>query len=65
VLIDALVDVTDARWLLRIAVSRRRLLKGLGVSLAILVLNAMLARAELAAHETIVRDRMAFVFVDL
>ena len=43
------------------AVSRRSLLKKLGVSLAILVLNAMLVRAESTAHETIVRNRMVFV----
>ncbi|HTK74450.1 MAG TPA: DUF1552 domain-containing protein, partial [Gemmataceae bacterium] len=45
--------------------SRRALLKGLGASLALPVLDAMLPRAAWSAPATLVKNRMAFVFVPI
>lgn len=45
--------------------SRRTLLKGLGASLALPVLDAMLPRAAWSAPATLVKNRMAFVFVPI
>jgi Protein of unknown function (DUF1552) len=45
--------------------SRRTLLKGLGASLGLPILDAMLPRTAWAAPETLVRNRMAFVFVPI
>lgn len=45
--------------------ARRTLLKGLGASLALPVLDSMLPRAAWAAPETLVRNRMAFVYVPI
>src|SRR5262245_37832763 len=45
--------------------SRRTLLKGLGASLALPILDAMLPRAACSAPATLVKNRMAFVFVPI
>lgn len=45
--------------------SRRTLLKGLGASLGLPFLDAMLPRAAWAAPATLVKNRMAFVFVPI
>jgi hypothetical protein len=45
--------------------SRRTLLKGLGVSLTLPILDAMLPRAAWSAPATLVKNRMAFVFVPI
>ena len=45
--------------------SRRTLLKGLGASLALPILDAMLPRAAWSAPATLVKNRMAFVFVPI
>jgi hypothetical protein len=45
--------------------SRRTLLKGLGASLALPALDAMLPRAAWSAPETLIKNRMAFVFVPI
>jgi hypothetical protein len=46
-------------------ISRRRLLKGLGVSLGLPFLDGMLPRAAWGAPATLVKNRMAFVFVPI
>ena len=45
--------------------SRRTMLKGLGASLGLPFLDAMVPRAAWAAPETLVRNRMAFVYVPI
>src|SRR5262245_13126752 len=45
--------------------ARRTLLKGLGVSLGLPMLDAMLPHRAWAAPETLVKNRMAFVFVPI
>ena len=45
--------------------SRRTLLKGLGASLALPALDAMLPRAAWSAPETLIKNRMAFMFVPI
>ena len=45
--------------------SRRTLLKGLGASLGLPVLDAMLPCAASAVPETLVKTRMAFVYVPI
>ncbi len=45
--------------------SRRTLLKGLGASLSLPLLDAMLPRSAWAAPETLVKNRMAFVYVPI
>src|SRR5262249_36301079 len=46
-------------------ISRRTLLKGLGASLGLPVLDAMLPYAVSAVPETLVKTRMAFVYVPI
>jgi hypothetical protein len=45
--------------------SRRTLLQGLGASLSLPLLDAMLPRSAWAAPETVVKNRMAFVYVPI
>ena len=45
--------------------SRRTLLKGMGASLSLPVLDAMVPRRAWAAPEMLVKNRMAFVYVPI